>query len=60
TELEFTILNLHLINEGINCPHCNNYTDTVHQTRTKLVRDLSIQTRVKRVEKSLLIDEQLS
>ena len=29
TELEFIILNLHLINEGITCPHCNNYTDTV-------------------------------
>jgi hypothetical protein len=22
-----------LINEGITCPHCNNYTDLVHQTR---------------------------
>jgi transposase len=41
-ELEFIILNLHLIDEGITCPHCHNYTDTVHQTRTKLVRDLSI------------------
>jgi transposase len=42
TELEFIILNIHLINEGIACHHCNSYTDTVHQTRTKLVRDLSI------------------
>ncbi|WP_425335109.1 transposase family protein [Nostoc punctiforme] len=24
------------------CHHCNSYTDTVHQSRTKLVRDLSI------------------
>jgi transposase len=31
-ELEFIILNLHLIDEGITCPHCHNYTDTVHQT----------------------------
>jgi transposase len=42
TKLEFIILNLHLINEGITCPHCNNYTALIHQTRTKLVRDLSI------------------
>jgi len=41
-ELEFIILNLNLINEGITCPHCNNYTDIVHQTRPILVRDLSI------------------
>jgi len=31
-----------LINESITCPHCNNYTDLVHQTRPILVRDLSI------------------
>ncbi len=42
TELEFIILNIHLINEGITSPHCNNYTALIHQTRTKLVRDLSI------------------
>lgn len=41
-ELEFIILNLNLINEGITCLHCNNYTDIVHQTRPILVRDLSI------------------
>jgi transposase len=41
-ELEFIILNLNLINEGITCPYCNNYTDIVHQTRPILVRDLSI------------------
>src|SRR4028118_767861 len=41
-KLEFVILNLNLINEGIICPHCNNYTDIVHQTRPILVRDLSI------------------
>jgi transposase len=31
-----------LINKGITCPHSNNYTDIVHQTRPILVRDLSI------------------
>jgi len=41
-ELEFIILNLNLINEGITSPHCNNYTGIVHQTRPILVRDLSI------------------
>ena len=41
-ELEFIILNLNLINEDITCPHCNNYTEIVHQTRPILVRDLSI------------------
>lgn len=38
----FNILQLHLINEGISCPHCQNYLDTIHQTRFLLVRDLSI------------------
>ena len=41
-EFKFIILNLNWINEGITCPHCNNYTDIVHQTRPILVRDLSI------------------
>ena len=41
-ELAFIILNLNLINEGITCPHGNNYTDIVHQTRPILLRDLSI------------------
>ena len=30
------------MNEGIHCPHCQSYTDTIHQTRPILVRDLSI------------------
>ena len=36
------ILKLEFLNEGINCPHCQNYTDHLHQTRSILVRDLSI------------------
>ena len=38
----FIILKLQFLNEGINCPHCQNYTDHLHQTRSILVRDLSI------------------
>lgn len=38
----FIILKLELLNEGINCPHCQTYTDTIHQNRPILVRDLSI------------------
>jgi transposase len=38
----FIILKLHLLNEGTTCPHCQNYTDHVHQTSSILVRDLSI------------------
>ena len=42
SELGYTILKLQLVNDGINCPHCNEYTDTIHQNRSILVRDLSI------------------
>jgi transposase len=38
----FTILELELLNEGINCPHCESYTDKLHENRPILVRDLSI------------------
>jgi transposase len=38
----FVILKLDLLNEGITCPHCQGYTDNLHQTRPILVRDLSI------------------
>ena len=41
-EAEFIFLHLQLINEGINCPNCQSYTDTVHQTSHILIRDLSI------------------
>ena len=39
---EFIFLKLELLNEGIVCPHCQTYTDNLHQTRPILVRDLSI------------------
>ncbi len=38
----FIFLELDFINEGISCPHCQTYTDNLHQTRPILVRDLSI------------------
>jgi transposase len=38
----FITLKLDLLNEGTTCPHCQNYTDHIHQTRSILVRDLSI------------------
>jgi transposase len=38
----FLLLTLELLNEGIICPHCQTYTDNLHQTRPILVRDLSI------------------
>jgi len=41
-KLDYTILKLQLVNDGINCPNCNEYTSTIHQTRSILVRDLSI------------------
>ncbi len=36
------ILKLDLLNQGINCYSCENYTDVVRQNRPILVRDLSI------------------
>ena len=41
-KLDYTILKLQLVNDGINCPNRNEYTSTIHQTRSILVRDLSI------------------
>jgi transposase len=41
-EIGFTVIHLQLINEGINCPHCQKYTGTIHQVSHILVRDLSI------------------
>jgi transposase len=40
--LDAVIINLQLVNGGIDCPSCNNYTYKVHQTRPILIRDLSI------------------
>jgi hypothetical protein len=31
-EAGFIFIHLQLTNEGINCPNCQSYTDTVHQT----------------------------
>ncbi len=39
---EFIFLKLELLNEGILCPHCQTYTDNLHQTRPIKLRDLSI------------------
>ncbi len=44
--LDAVIINLQLVNGGIDCPNCNNYTYRVHQTRPILIRDLSIFGRV--------------
>jgi transposase len=41
-ESDFICLHLQLTNEGIICPHCQNYTDNLHDTSQILVRDLSI------------------
>ena len=38
----FIVLKLDFLNEGITCPHCQNYLDDIHQTRSILVRDLGI------------------
>ncbi len=38
----FIFLELDFLNEGIPCPHCQTYTDNLHQNRPILVRDLSI------------------
>ena len=41
-ETDFICLHLQLNNEGINCPNCQEYTDCLHNTSYRLVRDLSI------------------
>ena len=41
-ETGFTFLQLNLLNEGIDCPNCQKYTDIIHQTSYTLMRDLSI------------------
>lgn len=38
----FYALQLQFTNEGINCPDCEKYLDTIHQVRYILARDLSI------------------
>ena len=39
---DYILLKLDFLNEGIRCPHCQNYTDNIHQIRPILVRDLAI------------------
>jgi transposase len=39
---DFYLLQLQLTNKGVSCPHCREYSDTLHQTQYILVRDLSI------------------
>ena len=40
--LDAIVVKLQLVNAGINCPNCSKYISQVHQTRSVLVRDLSI------------------
>ena len=44
--LDAIVVKLQLVNAGINCPNCSEYISQVHQTRSVLVRDLSIFGRV--------------
>jgi transposase len=41
-ETDFICLQLQLNNDSINCPHCHNYINHIHDTSHILVRDLSI------------------
>ena len=40
--LDAIVVKLQLVNAGINCPNCTEYISQAHQTRSVLVRDLSI------------------
>jgi transposase len=40
--LDAIVVKIQLINAGINCPNCNEYTCILHQVRPTIVRDLSI------------------
>jgi transposase len=40
--LDAIVVKLQLVNAGINCPNCSEYISQLHQTRSVLVRDLSI------------------
>lgn len=40
--LDTVILKLQFINDGINCPNCNEYIYKTYQTRPVLVRDLAV------------------
>jgi transposase len=40
--LDTVVIKLQLINDGIDCPNCSNYTCKVHQVRPVLIRDLAV------------------
>ena len=40
--LDAVVVNLQLVNAGINCPNCHKYICQLHQNRPVLVRDLSV------------------
>ena len=40
--LDAIVVKLQLVNAGINCPNRSDYISQIHQTRSVLVRDLSI------------------
>jgi transposase len=40
--LDAVVIKIRLINDGINCHHCNTYTSKLHQVRSILVRDLAV------------------
>ncbi len=43
TQIEGQIyFQLSVVASGIICPHCNNYTEELHQNRSILARDLSV------------------
>lgn len=39
---EVVFLHLELLNPGVSCPHCQHYTEELHQVRSINVRDLPI------------------
>ncbi|MEQ8996088.1 MAG: transposase family protein [Coleofasciculus sp. B1-GNL1-01] len=39
---DFICLNLEILTKEMNCPHCQKYTQELHQVRQLLVRDLPI------------------
>jgi transposase len=44
--LDAVVINIQLVNAGINCPSCHQYICQLHQNRPILVRDLSVFGRI--------------